>query len=83
MRAPHWGWLLLTIGIIVGAVTVALVALLFAAPFRADAKIWKSIALDSAKCSDRSGRLFNPRVAEQNIPKTLGVPDTGARRHGR
>ena len=78
MRPPHLGYLILVGGVILGAVTVALVALLFAAPFRADAKIWKAIALDSAKCSDRSGRVFNPRSVEPTTLKRLPV-DTSRR----
>jgi hypothetical protein len=76
VRPPVLGWAILVGGVILGAVTVALVALLFAAPYRADARIWRSVALDSARCSDRSGKIFNPRTVEPTTLKRLPVDTT-------
>jgi hypothetical protein len=64
VRPPPLGWVIFVAGIIAGAVLVDLSGWIQAAPFRADARIWKAVATDSAKCSDRSGKLFNPRAAE-------------------
>jgi hypothetical protein len=76
VRPPHFGWALLVLGIIVGAVTVALVALLFAAPYKADARIWRA-AFDSVVMrSDRSGRIFDPRTSEPQKLKRLPVDTT-------